>query len=369
MEQLGYSLIASTKQGTKIRGVAILAKKNLLVVKRKIEDAWGRWVLMECIINNEIFTIGSVYGSTEDDPEIFEFLDAELALWPEPIILCGDFNISGIGGLGIASRQRYIGRKKKVHQAIVDLACHNSLLDVWESLRPEEVGRKFYTAPHRVFARLDYFFASISLQLRMKIEKQSRIVSAHSPRILSLRVDRVGKSQNNWSFERALLSDVGYVEHMKTWIDTFWEINRSSAAPRIVWDTFKAGVRGETLSFSLYKQKQEATEAHRLIQEVMKAEEELQSAVEQGEEINTALLNIACTKSRAAERIAKAAANYLRKWQECHELSEKVGPILAVRTRQKIAAADIREIADGKGGKVVDTGKIREVFRQFYATL
>lgn len=46
-----------------------------------------------------------------------------------------------------------------------------------------------------------------------------------------------------------------------------------------------------------------------------------------------------------------------------------MGHILAVRTRQKIAAADIREIADGKGGKVVDTGKIREVFRQFYATL
>ncbi|XP_078518808.1 uncharacterized protein LOC144783953 [Lissotriton helveticus] len=137
-----------------------------------------------------------------------------------------------------------------------------------------------------------------------------------------------------------------------------------------MWDTFKAGVRGETMSFVLSRQKREKLKAEEMLKSLLRVEEELALAVRQQSPLDHIMLRVITLRTEAVEGIAKKTTEkYLAKKESAYELSERVGHILAVWTRQRGVASDIKEIIDTQGNTTREPDQIREVFRQLYSDL
>lgn len=95
------------------------------------------------------------------------------------------------------------------------------------------------------------FLVSNTLTARCTIEKLPLVLSDHNPLLLSIEFDSAIRNMKTWTFERALLINEKYCDYMRQWIPRFLEENIGSASIEIVWDVLKAGIRGETLRFSL----------------------------------------------------------------------------------------------------------------------
>ncbi|XP_078523062.1 putative cation-transporting ATPase 13A4 [Lissotriton helveticus] len=124
------------------------------------------------------------------------------------------------------------------------------------------------------------------------------------------------------------------------------------------------------MSYVFSAQKKARLKIKEINQRLIRTKEELARNLRENVPIEEHLLKIMALRAEAAESISKKAAeNYLTKREAVYELSEKVGHLLAVRTRQRLAASDIAEIMDGNGAMVIETVKVREVFRHFYEEL
>ena len=94
---LGYDIIVNSK--TSLRGVCILYKKSLnLEVLDILRDEDNNLILCKFWQNNNIFIVGSIYGTNDNNPLFFANLKnmIELLSGPNiqsiPIILGGDWN-------------------------------------------------------------------------------------------------------------------------------------------------------------------------------------------------------------------------------------------------------------------------------------
>ncbi|KAJ1206139.1 hypothetical protein NDU88_001548 [Pleurodeles waltl] len=152
----------------------------------------------------------------------------------------------------------------------------------------------------------------------------------HNPLLLEVKLTGWQRPRKDWMFERALLNDSLYIQHMCKRLSDFLEVNMGTAPLEILWDTLKAVIWGETLGFCIRRQKLVA--AQELMGKLNAAEEQLIKAVAPGTGIEQALHQTSIAKmlldKSATEKIA---AKYMARRSECYEYSEKVGHILAVK--------------------------------------
>lgn len=181
---------------------------------------------------------------------MLNFLSLELAGWASSLNLCGDLNLHLEGDFDITGGGPYLGKKIKVFKATQGLVLEYRLVDLWYAHRRNVLGNTFYSAPHRKHVRLDCFFMSVEIAKDVKIEIAPRIISDQNPVISEINFNLQVKPKT-WTFESNLLLDPDYFSRMNNWITEFFQINRGSASDLIVWDTFKAGVRGENYELFL----------------------------------------------------------------------------------------------------------------------
>lgn len=91
----------------------------------------------------------------------------------------------------------------------------------------------------------------------MYSEYHPRLLSVHNPLIMNIAGAIKTAQRSAWTFEKALLYDENYCRHMGNWLSEFLGINIGSTTDRIVWDTLKAAIRGETLQFSIRRNQKE----------------------------------------------------------------------------------------------------------------
>lgn len=196
------------------------------------------------------------------------------------------------------------------------------------------------------------------------------IMSDHNPLVIEVTFTTGPRKQWVWTFERKLLIDHEYISHMRKWIKQYWEINRYSTGAGMVWDALKAGVRGETCSFSLSRRKREMQRMEAQSRNLIQMEEELAVVIMAGGDAMEALNKLAWAKAEIGECItSKAADLFSIKKEQCYEYSERVGQVLANRLRQKEARNEINEIRDVRGKLTNDPLEIQETFRLFYQNL
>lgn len=187
MEQLGYKIVACMQQSVRVKGVAILSRTSEIKWKNCQADTLGQWIIAEGSSRGFCFTLCSIYGSTWDDPQAFLEMNRELAARTTPVILCGDLNINGLGIRWESGGCKYVGRTYKASRALLAMIQDNGLTDIWALTKSADPGDTYYTAPHQLVARLDYFFTSSRLSLDCAIEKYyPRVFSDHNPLILTI---------------------------------------------------------------------------------------------------------------------------------------------------------------------------------------
>lgn len=98
----GFTQVTCSSQTSNTRGVAIHVSNRLPRSNHKLSDKWGRWAIA---VIPTLGTLCTIYGSNLDDADLLIELEVELASWPTPLIICGDFNIhmdsGGLGRVGI----------------------------------------------------------------------------------------------------------------------------------------------------------------------------------------------------------------------------------------------------------------------------
>ncbi|KAJ1153056.1 hypothetical protein NDU88_005823 [Pleurodeles waltl] len=138
----------------------------------------------------------------------------------------------------------------------------------------------------------------------------------------------------------------------------------------MLWDALKAAIRGETLSYALRRKKQRHLVISAAQIELASLESQIVGLERNNAPIQDTLDKIAVMKAKIIQLyleqdIIKAQI----RTQECYEFSERVGKVLAYKTRQKAARSAILAIKDRMGQIVYGDTSVLQVFKEYYSIL
>lgn len=99
------------------------------------------------------------------------------------------------------------------------------IVDIWKELYP--TGPNYYSPPHAVYTRIDYFFTfSKDLHVIERCDIGCKTLSDHSPVFLSASLNR-GQRATSWRLNLNILNNPQTKEYLTREINTFLDINVS----------------------------------------------------------------------------------------------------------------------------------------------
>ena len=242
------------------RGVAVLLPKNMkerCVITGIERDQSGRVLIIDCNIEDNLFTIFNVYAPTKDqytEQQCFlEYLRELLQKHEEKnLILAGDFNT--YLNCKLDKKGGSIESETKFSKGLKLLCEEYTLIDMWRASNPIE--RKYTwrdnTRAGVVQARLDYFLISQHLNyLISNCSFKPDYKSDHS--LISLSIDLLdthkrGKSYSK--FNNSLLYDKTCVQLIKEELKILATDNTIKDKSSF-WDFVKCKIRSLTISYSV----------------------------------------------------------------------------------------------------------------------
>lgn len=138
------------------------------------------------------------------------------------------------------------------------------------SMYPSSKQFSFYSPVHRTYSRIDYFLLDRKLlSLMTQVEYDCIVISDHSPVLLKLRFPGNSITQRTWHLNSRLLADEDFVKFVETQIDFFLETNESpEISYSILWDTLKAFVRGQIISYQASANKRKLRRITEIMNEI-----------------------------------------------------------------------------------------------------
>ena len=225
------------------------------------KDNNGRFLLLNCKIDDNPLIIINVYAPTKDKHSLqmnfIENIKSKIDEYSDKnIILGGDLNtylnikLDKKGG----KKEQYTAYTNTIHAVCEEL----NLVDIWRIRNPE---LNFFTRRENsksglIQSRLDYFLISNSMSyLITKTEIKPGLLSDHS--LINIELELTGTSKRGrgyWKFNNDLLSDLGYIELIKT------TINNTKRDPYItdkclLWEHTKCQIRTETIRYAIRRAK------------------------------------------------------------------------------------------------------------------
>ena len=362
------------------RGVAILFTKTFeYKVHKCINDTNGNFLLLDMTANNNRFTLVTIYGPNTDNPQFFENISNKIAeLENDSVIWCGDFNLVLNPKLDYCNYKTI--NNKNAREILLNIINTKHLIDPF---RDEHADLRRYTWRRKQpfqQARLDFFLISEDLLTSVKkciIENSYR--SDHCPVLLSLCFKKFVKGKSLWKFNNSLLKDTEYLETINKKIE---EVKLQYSLPiynnenlqnipnseiqftindQLFLDTLLMEIRGQTISFSSYKKKQNDQNEKLLAEKILKLEQNLtEDKMEELENLKLELTELRQIKVKGAV-IRSRATNLLEGEKptkyfcslETHNYLSKIIPKL--------------ETADGK--IITDQNDILKESELFYKNL
>ena len=258
------------------RGCAILFNKNLdYNVHSHISDPEGNYIIADITVDNNRFTLITLYGPNKDNPLFFENLLIQAEQYNNEIyILCGDFNIVQDPKYDYYNYNDI--NNKKAQQKVLEIKESFNLIDPFRAINPT---LKRYTwrrkSPCLKQSRFDFFLMSEKLlpSLNMcKIESSYR--SDHSMVILNISFNNFKHGKGLWKHNNSLLNDINYLNTINNKIE---EIKMQYALPvynlnnieqisndklqfiiddQLFLETLLMEIRGKSISYASFKKKE-----------------------------------------------------------------------------------------------------------------
>ena len=363
--QIFYSTFSSSK-----RGVIILIRKtvNIKVYDQK-SDTEGRWVAIDVDLMGRRCSLVNIYAPNTDSPEFFYNLHVVIqSMGNTDIIIGGDFNQvrhNTLDRSGNAGRSRNI---QKSQIAIDTVSEELGLVDVWRLMHPQEREYTFFSNPHASYSRIDYFL--ISKQLVPIVEQTSIgniVITDHGPVDMTLRFKSESERRSTrWRLNTCQLQNENSCQFIRQQILDYWEINEGTVDdPGVVWDAFKAYLRGRLIQHSSFLKKQASDQLSKLEAEIKDLEREYADRGDQ-----KLLANLSKAKFELNTIMQrKAEFSLFRCRQKYYEQGERAGKLLAQRVKQQQAQTLISAIQNEKGEILTDTIEINNAFQLFYQNL
>lgn len=257
------SQLYHSKFSAKARGAAILIRNRVPFKHQStIQDKGGRYVMVMGEMYSTPMTLLNIYGPNYDDPEFFrKVLGLILDISNTNLIIWGDFNLVLDPYLDRSNTQKVsysnAGNLIKTYMDNMNL-CES----VWRLLNPTGKEYFFHSRVHNVYSRIDYFLVDGKILPSIQNTKYHNIITSdHCPvSFLMKRCDSSGV-QRNWRFDPQLLDNPKFCEYLKSQIAKFFEINdNNETSDTVLWETFKAYVRGCIISFQSSQKKRDKAE-------------------------------------------------------------------------------------------------------------
>ena len=243
---------------TNSRGVCIIIKSSLITeVHSKTIDSNGRFLILDITLLDRRITLCNVYAPNEDDPIFISDLMSELDKYAnDDRLIGGDFNCildetldkSG-GSLSHAN--------KNMGNAVNNFISDNDLMDIW---RHQHGLQRCYTyhckyRNEHIFTRLDFFLISFGLSNYVdQSHIKPSILTDHSMISVKIAFEKEQRGRGYWKLNCSFLSDLTYVENIKTLIQKTQQEN-PNLDPLTLWEFIKVMVRGETIKYGTIKKR------------------------------------------------------------------------------------------------------------------
>lgn len=199
-----------------------------------------------------------------------------------------------------------------------------------------------------------------------KVEYDSIVISDHCPVLLRLRFPENIPPKCMRRLNSRLLADKKFVDFINTQIDLFLETNQS---PEIsyctLWETMKAYVRGQVISYAAGENKKKFKRVTELIDRI-KVVDQLHSTSPCDNLYRERILLQTEFDSLTNDN---AIDLYLRTRHKFYEYGERASKLLSHQLKQSATAGFISSIKDDKGSIVTDQRDINAQFKSFYENL
>ena len=246
----------SSYTGGHTRGVAILiANKIDFRLSKQIIDKEGRFVLVRGTLDSIEVTLLNVYRPPGQNRtlinRIFDLIAAEVS----GVLICGgDWNAQLHPTLDSSNPTKKINSESLYIKKMIKRI---GLIDVWRDLHPSAKQFTFFSHPHAVYSRIDYFFIFRADRHRvLDCSIGVRDVSDHSGVYLKLHLE-VQPKNTIWRLNTTLLNDNQFEEFIKKETKDYAEFNSDTeVSPSILWDAAKAVLRGKIIMWTSQKKKE-----------------------------------------------------------------------------------------------------------------
>ena len=363
-----FHQIFSSCHNSRQRGVSILIHKSLgFSLKNVMTDAEGRYVILQAMIFDKLYTIINLYAPNNDEPTFFHTVFSVLSnISADSITLIGgDFNTvlnPFLDRSGITTKVIDSNSAKTIQDYMEDFG----LSDCWRLKNPQKREYTFLSSVHKTFSRLDFFLINNSIVNKMTTKIHPIIISDHAPISISLRIESQYKPTSTWRFNLSLLKDPEFDRMVRReWAD-FLEINDvPEISPSLLWETGKAVIRGKIISYSSYKKKQEQQQMNDLENNIKKLTEEFANDPQ-----NDLWIKLQKIKIELDDILSKKTEFILQQLRyKNFEFNNKSGKFLASQLQQNKEKSLITTIQDQTGSYTQSPQEINQTFYNFYKTL
>uniref|UniRef100_A0A673LI30 exodeoxyribonuclease III n=1 Tax=Sinocyclocheilus rhinocerous TaxID=307959 RepID=A0A673LI30_9TELE len=249
----------------------------------------------------------------------------------------------------------------QVSSLICDACYEQNLLDIWRFHNRTSKEFTFFSHPHQTASRIDYIFTSCNMaHLVSQADIGSITISDHAPVTISIRLIDSPKTYYFWKLKPYYLMDDLFVEYLKEKTDYYFLCNDlEETDPRVLWDAYKAYIRGMIFSYVSKKNKD--------IVEKQISHLQRQYYISKSEDVLTQIKHIWTLLNNLLT--ARAERDVLFARQRLFEMGNKPNCLLAKLIKNRPGKKCISAVRDGEGRMCTDDKEMNNVFRQFYVEL
>ena len=350
---------------SKARGVVLLINKHLNFKLNSVEkDKNGRFLHVDCEINRNRISLVNIYGPNYDDPVFFNSLIMKLATIEGHCIVGGDFNLVLDPLLDRSSPKT--SSLSKAATALKQGMKEIGITDVWRNLYPNQRDYSFFSSMHNTYSRIDMFLVSLDMiPMVAECSYLAATFSDHNPIKLSWQIDTPQPTTRRWRFKNHMLKDPEFISYMTTNIEIFLEANSASSSHANISEALKAYMRGQILSYSAHKVKQNREKLAELERDIKRYEQD-HIATKKEEDLNRLIKtrmqynNLCASKEEAA--MARTRYHY-------YEFGNKTSRLLAWQIKKEASDKFIHSILTDDGRLLDNSPSINAEFKQFYEDL
>lgn len=214
---------------------------------------------------------------------------------------------------------------------------------------------------------IDFLLLDTKLQHNViSSEYHSIVISDDAPTTVDIRFFSCKAPLKQWKLSSHLLSEAGFKSFLTSQIKFFFEINdMAGIGSDILWETFKAYIRGQTISFISHLKKSERTKMAEIPAEIWNLDTQLAwnpiAALYKRRLLLQSQYDILAS--------SKVEKQLLHTRQHFFEQGDKAGKLLAYQTCTASTSRLIPRIKSSTGKIKTDPIEICNVFSDFYSLL